>query len=121
VVEVSQRVVSGSAETVVTILSSGRHKACPEQPAPSLSRGSRRVNAAFIERVNLTLRAHIPALGRKVLSFAKTFTGLTQQVNVMRTYYNFCQRMFVIRPHRSLCLPLSKPIPTKGNGSPKRW
>ena len=91
-VEVTQRVVFGHAETITAILSSAGHK----------------INTAFIERVNLTLRAHIPALGRKVLSFAKTITGLAQQVSVMRTYYNFC-------------LPLPEPIPTKGNGSPKCW
>ena len=99
VVEVSQRVVFGSAETITSILSSAGHK----------------INTAFIERVNLTLRSHIPALGRKVLSFAKTFMGLAQQVSVTRTYYNFCL------PHRSLRLPLPEPIPTKGNGSPRRW
>ena len=99
VVEVTQRVVFGSAETIATILSSAGHK----------------INTAFIERVNLTLRAHIPALGRKVLSFAKTIAGLAQQVSVTRTYYNFCL------PHHSLRLPLPEPIPTKGNGSPKLW
>jgi IS1 family transposase len=99
VVEVSQRVVFGSADTITTILSSAGHI----------------INTAFIERVNLTLRSHIPALGRKVLSFAKTFMGLAQQVSVTRTYYNFCL------PHRSLRLPLPQPIPTKGNGSPRRW
>ena len=72
-------------------------------------------SVAFIERVNLTLRAHIPALGRKVLSFAKTGVGLAQQVDLVRAYYNLCL------PHRSLRLPLPEPIPTKGNGSPKRW
>jgi IS1 family transposase/transposase-like protein len=99
VVEVTQRVVFGCAETITVILSGAGHK----------------INTAFIKRVNLTLRAHIPALGRKVLSFAKTITGLAQQVSVARTYYNFCL------PHRSLRLPLPEPIPTKGNGSLKRW
>lgn len=99
VVEVTQRVVFGSAETIAAILSSAGHK----------------INTAFIERVNLTLRAHIPALARKVLSYAKTARGLAEQVSVTRTYYNFCLH------HRSLRLPLPEPIPTKGNGSPKRW
>jgi len=99
VVEVTQRVVFGSTETITAILSHAGHK----------------INTAFIERVNLTLRAHIPALGRKVLSFAKTILGLTQQVSLTRTYYNFCL------PHLSLRLQLPEPLPTKGNGSPKLW
>ena len=99
VVEVTRRVVFGCAETITTILSSAGHE----------------IDTAFIERVNLTLRAHIPALGRKVSSFAKTITGLAQQVSLTRTYYNFCL------PHRSLRIPLPEPIPTKGNGSPKLW
>jgi IS1 family transposase len=99
VVEVTQRVVFGSAEAVVAILSQAGHK----------------INTAFIERVNLTLRAHIPALARKVLSFAKTSPGLSQQVSLSRTYYNFCL------PHLSLRILLPEPIPTKGDGSPKCW
>ncbi len=99
VVAVTQRVVFGSPEVITSILSSAGHK----------------INTAFIERVNLTLRTHIPALGRKVLSYAKTTLGLTQQVSLSRTYYNFCL------PHLSLRLELSEPLPTKGNGSPKRW
>ncbi len=78
VVKVTQRVVFGCTETITAILQSAGHKACLEQ--------SRRVNTAFIERVNLTLRAHIPALARKVSSFAKTQNGLQQQVSLSRTY-----------------------------------
>jgi IS1 family transposase len=99
VVEVTQRVVFGSAETITASLWSAGYK----------------INTAFIERVNLTLRAYIPALERKVLSFATTRVGLTQQGSLTRTYYNFCL------PHLALRLRLPEPIPTKGNGSPKLW
>jgi len=99
VVEVTQRIVFGSAEAVAAALSKVGHQ----------------INTAFIERVNLTLRAHIPALARKVLSFAKTPVGLAQQVSLSRTYYNFCL------PHLSLRILLPEPIPTKGDGSPKLW
>lgn len=99
VVEVTQRVVFGSASAIAAILNQAGHK----------------VNTAFGERLNLTLRMHIPALGRKVLSFAKTTAGLMQQVNLTRAYYNFCL------PHRALRLALPEPLPTRGNGSPKRW
>ena len=30
-------------------------------------------------------------------------------------YYNFCL------PHDSLKMPLAVPVPTNGNGSPKKW
>lgn len=99
VVEVTQHIVFGHAETIASRLSNLGHT----------------INTAFIERVNLTLRAHVPALARKVLSYAKTGMGLAQQVSLTRTYYNFCL------PHRALRLPLPEPIPTKGNGSPKCW
>jgi IS1 family transposase len=73
------------------------------------------INTAFIERVNLTLRSHLPALARKVLSFAKRPEGLRQQVSLGQTYYNFCL------PHATLRLALPQPRPTKGTGSPQRW
>lgn len=99
VVAVTQRVVFGQADAIDAILSCAGHK----------------INTAFIERVNLTLRAHVPALARKSLSYAKTGLGLAQQVSLTRTYYNFCL------PHHSLRLPLPEPMPTLGKGSPKRW
>jgi transposase-like protein/IS1 family transposase len=99
VVEVTQRVVFGTTEAVSSLLSAAGHT----------------INTAFIERLNLTVRMHLPSLGRKVLSFAKTPEGLLQQLKLGRAYYNFCL------PHLSLRLPWPEPIPTKGNGSPKLW
>ena len=49
-------------------LSAVGHKACPER--------SRRVNTAFVERLNRTLRAHVPGLGRREEGLAKTKEGL---------------------------------------------
>jgi transposase-like protein/IS1 family transposase len=99
VVEVTSRVVFGCAEAIATLLSQAGHT----------------VNTAFIERLNLTLRVHLPALGRKVLSFAKTPEGLIRQLSLGRAYYNFCL------PHLALRLPLPEPLPTNGTGSPKQW
>ena len=73
------------------------------------------INISFVERMNLTLRHHVPALARRTIQIAKTVLGLEQQLIVAGTNYNFC------KPHSSLCLPLPMPIPTKGNGSPKLW
>ena len=70
---------------------------------------------AFIERLNLNIRHHVAALGRKVMSLAKTQAGLEAQLNLCQVYRNFCL------PHSSLRLPLPKPQPTRGGGSPKKW
>ncbi len=37
----------------------------------SLKSLEHRINMAFIEPINLTLRSHLPALARKALSFAR--------------------------------------------------
>jgi IS1 family transposase len=74
-----------------------------------------RINTAFIERVNLTIRQHVAAVGRRVITLCKGEEGLRQQLALYHTYDNFCL------PHASLRLPLLQPEPTHGNGSAKRW
>jgi hypothetical protein len=74
-----------------------------------------RINTTFIERVNLTIRQHVAAVGRRVITLCKGEEGLRQQLALYHTYYNFCL------PHASLRLPLLQPEPTHGNGSAKRW
>jgi IS1 family transposase len=101
VVSVTQRAVFGSLETIATTL--------------TLSGVSQIINTAFIERLNLTIRQHVAALGRKVGDLAKTITGLKDQLSLTRAYHNFCL------PHAALRLPLPLPQPTRGNGSPKKW
>jgi hypothetical protein len=73
------------------------------------------INTAFIERLNLSIRQGVAALGRKVTSLAKTDDGLRNQLSLWRAYYNFCL------PHSTLRLLLPEPQPTKGNGSPIKW
>jgi IS1 family transposase len=73
------------------------------------------INTAFIERVNLTIRQHVAAVGRRVTTVCKGEAGLRQQLALHHVYYNFCL------PHASLRLPLSPPAPTKGSGSAQRW
>lgn len=46
------------------------------------------INTAFVERLNLTLRQHIAAIGRRVITLAKTDAGLHQQLQLFRAYYN---------------------------------
>jgi IS1 family transposase/transposase-like protein len=73
------------------------------------------INTAFIERVNLSIRQHVAAVGRRVTTLCKGEMGLHQQLALHHLYYNFCL------PHASLRLPLPQPAPTKGTGSAKRW
>src|SRR5262249_32807872 len=72
------------------------------------------INTAFIERGNLSLRQHVAAVGRRVITLCKGETGLRQQLVLYHVYYNFCL------PHASLRLPLPQPEPTNGTGSAKR-
>jgi hypothetical protein len=74
-----------------------------------------RINTAFIERVNLSIRQHVAAVGRRVMTLCKGEDGLRQQLALYQTYYNFCL------PHASLRQPLAQPEPTKGSGSATRW
>ncbi len=73
------------------------------------------MNTAFIERINLTIRQHVAAVGRRVLTLCKSEDGLRQQLVLSHTYYNFCV------PHASLRQALPLPEPTHGTGSAKRW
>jgi len=73
------------------------------------------INTAFVERVNLTIRQHVAAVGRRVTTLCKGEAGLGQQLVLYQVYYNFCL------PHTSLRLPLPHPEPTNGTGSAKRW
>ena len=60
------------------------------------SEDSKRINTAFVERLNLTLRRSIAALQRKTTAQARTTESLKERLEVLRCYYNF------IRPHGSL-------------------
>jgi len=73
------------------------------------------INTAFVERINLTIRQHVAAVGRRVSMLCKGEDGLRQQLTLYSTYYNFCL------PHASLRQPLPQPVPTNGTGSAKQW
>jgi IS1 family transposase len=73
------------------------------------------INTAFVERLNLTIRQHVAAIGRRVLTLCKGEDGLRQQLALYHCYYNFCL------PHASLRLPLPQPEPTNGSGSARLW
>jgi len=73
------------------------------------------INTAFVERLNLSLRQHVAAVGRRVSTLCKGEDGLRQQLALYHTYSNFCF------PHTSLRLPLLQPEATHGTGTAKRW
>src|SRR3989454_6467682 len=47
------------------------------------------INTAFIERVNLSIRQHVAAVGRRVATLCKGEDGLRQQLALYHVYYNF--------------------------------
>jgi hypothetical protein len=98
-VRVRHRVVFGTLEAVQQVLA-----ACGWQ-----------INTAFIERLNLSIRQHVAAVGRRVTTLCKGEDGLRQQLALYQVYYNFCL------PHASLRQPLPQPVPTNGTDSAKRW
>src|SRR4030095_10438437 len=98
-VRVSHRVVFGTREAVQQMLASYGWQ----------------INTAFIERVNLALRQHVAAVGRRVTTLCKHAAGLRQQLALYHVYYNFCL------PQASLRQPLPQPEPTNGGGSAKLW
>jgi hypothetical protein len=67
------------------------------------------------DRLNLTIRQHVAAIGRRVSTLCKGEEGLAQQLALYHGYYNFCL------PHGSVRQPLSQPVPTNGTGSAKQW
>ena len=73
------------------------------------------INTAFVERINLSIRQHVAAVGRRVSTLCKGEDGLRQQLAVFHCYYNFCL------PHASLRLPWPQPEPTHGSGSARQW
>jgi hypothetical protein len=73
------------------------------------------INTAFVERLNLTIRQHVAAVGRRVSTLCKGEEGLRQQLVLYHIYYNFCL------PHTSLRRALPQSEPTNGHGSAKVW
>jgi hypothetical protein len=70
----------------------------PERLRQALFRSedSTTVNTSFIERLNLTARQCCGYLGRRRLSHARGEEHLTEQLELVRCFYNF------IRPHGAL-------------------
>jgi IS1 family transposase len=75
--------------------------------------GVKKINTAFVERMNLTLRHLVSRLKRRGLNFSKRREDLVWHLHLSVAYYHF------VRTHRSLRRRLAQPVPTRG--TPKRW
>jgi len=101
----------GRVVSVTTQVVYGRMKdimACLKPPGQT-------INTSFVERMNLTLRHLVSRLHRKTLCFSKKREYLEYHLHLSLAYYHF------VLYHSSLRVRLPKPIPTRGNGSPKIW
>lgn len=98
VVEVNRSIVFGPEQEILA-------------RAQALRRANGRrgkINTAYVERQNLTLREENGRLGRKTLAFSKNRRDLQGQLDFWRAYANF------VRPHRSLRVEAPQ-------GAFKRW
>ena len=79
--------------------------------APFWSSGRRSDPPIDCNRLNLTIRQHVAAVGRRVTTLCQGEDGLRQQLVLFHAYHNFCL------PHASLRVPLAALLPTNGTGS----
>jgi transposase InsO family protein len=76
---------------------------------------SGRLNTAFIERVNLTIRHGIAALARRTWATAQQSPHLLAHLEWWRAYYHF------VRPHEALRVRLVQPRERGGKRVPQRY
>ena len=76
---------------------------------------SGRLNTAFVERVNLTIRQSVAALVRRTWSTAQTTPQLRAHLEWWRAYYHF------VRPHASLRVALAQARARGGRRQPQRY
>jgi hypothetical protein len=76
---------------------------------------SGRLNTAFVERVNLTIRQSIAALMRRTWATAQHAPQLRAHLEWWRGYYHF------VRPHASLRVVRAQPQERKGGRHPRRY
>jgi IS1 family transposase len=76
---------------------------------------SGRLNTAFIERLNLTVRHGVAALARRTWATAQQSPHLLAHLEWWRAYYHF------VRPHESLRVALNQPRERGGNRLVQRY
>ena len=73
---------------------------------------SGKINTAFVERANLTIRQGVSKLTRRTWGPAQYATELSEHLFWWSAYYHFA------RPHESLRVKLASPMPRKGKQRP---
>jgi hypothetical protein len=76
---------------------------------------SGRLNTAFVERVDLTIRQGVAAVARRTWATAQAAPSLLTHLEWWRGYYH------VVRPHAALRVPLAQPIKRGGRRLPRRY
>lgn len=76
---------------------------------------SGKINTAFVERLNLTIRQCISKLTRRTWGPARFSPELMDHLEWWRSYYHF------VRYHESLAEVLEKPYRRKGKQHPRRY
>lgn len=76
---------------------------------------SGRLNTAFVERLNLTVRQGVAALARRTWSTTQTAACLGLQVEWWRGYYHF------VRPHQGLRVARPRPRLRRGRRLPQHY
>jgi IS1 family transposase/transposase-like protein len=76
---------------------------------------SGRINTAFVERLNLTIRQCVSKLTRRTWGSARYTPELMEHLEWWRCYYHF------VRPHESLAVELFKPVTRKGRQLPRKY
>ena len=110
----------GSIETIsrsvcvtsIGILRSGVRR---KSHAPFWSSGRRSDPPIDCNRLNLSPRQRVAAIGRRSATLWKSEEGLRQQRVLFPVQHNF------VLPHASVRQALAEPVPTNGGGSAKRW
>ena len=75
----------------------------------------RKINTAFIERLNLDIRQRVAAIGRRVNTLCQGEASLGDQLTLFQVYHNF------VVPPASLRQRLLVPESTHGRGSAQVW
>jgi hypothetical protein len=76
---------------------------------------SGRLNTAFVERVNLTLRQAVAPLIRRTWGTAQSLLGLNTHIHWWRACYHF------VRPHQALRVELAQPVKRRGRQIPQHF
>ena len=100
-VRVRHRVVFGTLEAINDVLAPhGWH-----------------INTAFVERLNLTIRQQVAAVGRRVSTLCKGEDGLLEQLAVFHCYYTATTMSAC--PTRAYASPCHSPSPLTGPARPR--